>query len=180
MDSLFQMNGILSQSIGHGGLLWSFALVVTLHMIEEIIWLPAWSQDVGKWHEPVKRGEFVFATAVMLLFLYLITYLSSSAEPESLSIYLLCGLALVMIVNLVIPHLGATITQRRYAPGLGTSLFLVLPVGVSLLWQAFALELISMPSYFMAGVGMLLGTAVIWPALFHIGRRMLGKKKAVS
>jgi hypothetical protein len=160
-------------NIGIDGLAWLFVFAVTLHMIEEVIWLPAWSQSAGNWHEPVDRRTFAFATAVMLLFLYLVAFLAGTAPPETLSIYLLCGLALVMIVNLAIPHLGATITQRRYAPGLGTSLFLVAPLSAVLLWQAFASDLISMPRYLIASLGMLLVAAVIWPALFYAGRRML-------
>jgi len=160
-------------NIGFDALAWLFAFAVTVHMIEEVVWLPAWSQSAGKWHEPVERRAFAFATAVMLLFLYLVTFLAGAAPPEKLSIYLLCGLALVMIVNLAIPHLGATITQRRYAPGLATSLLLVVPLSAAVLRQAFASDLVSMPRYLLAALGMLLGTAVIWPALFHAGRRML-------
>ena len=154
--------------------MWLFALAVTAHMIEEVIWLPAWSQTAGKWHEPVERGPFSFATAVLLLFLYGVTYLANTAPAENLAIYLLCGLALVMIVNLVIPHLGAAISGRRYAPGLGTSLFLVVPASALVIRQAFASNLISMPRYALAGLGALVGAAFIWPALFRIGRRLLG------
>jgi len=161
-------------SLGFGGLLWLFALVVTLHMIEELIWLPAWSQGAGWWHEPVGRREFAFATAVMLLFLYTISYLAANGGAESVAIYLVCGLALVMMVNVVIPHLGATIAQRRYAPGLGTSLILIMPVAGLLLWRAFEENVISLPRYMVAAVGMLLGTAVIWPALFRSGKRLTG------
>ena len=156
------------------GLLWLFALVVTLHMIEEVIWLPAWSQEAGRWHEPVERSEFTFATAVMLIFLYTITYLAANAQAESVSIYLVCGLALVMLFNIVVPHLGATLAQRRYSPGLGSSLLLILPVASLLLWRAFVVDAISLPRYALAAAGVLLGTAVIWPSLFRLGRRLIG------
>ena len=35
---------------------WLFALVVTLHNLEEAIWLPDWSQTAGRWHSPVSRN----------------------------------------------------------------------------------------------------------------------------
>ena len=155
-------------------LAWLFAIAVTVHMAEEVIWLPAWSQNSGKWHEPVSRRAFVFATAVMLLFLYPVTFLASTAPAESLSIYLLCGLALAMIVNLFVPHLGATITRRRYSPGLVTSLLLVTPLSAALLWQAFAQALVSTPGYWLAAGGMLFVAAVIWPALLRAGGRFPG------
>jgi len=156
-------------SPGFNGLLWLFALAVTLHMIEELLWLPAWSQDAGRWHVPVGSREFAFATAVFLLFLTPITYLASNAPPESITIYLVCGLALVMILNFIMPHLGATIAQRRYAPGLATSLLFILPAATLLLWRAFHDNAISLPRYSVAAAGLLLATAVIWPALFRIG-----------
>ena len=155
-------------------LLWLFVLVVSLHMVEELIWLPAWSQDAGRWHEPVDRKSFAFATGTLLLFLYTITYLAANAPAESVTVYLVCGLALVMLVNIVLPHLGATIAQRRYAPGLGTSLILILPVAILLNWRAFTDDLISMPRYALAAASILLATAVIWPALFRIGKRLVG------
>jgi hypothetical protein len=165
-------NAVICQ--GFDGLLWLFVSAVTLHMIEELIWLPAWSQAAGRWHEPVGRRPFAFATAVMLLFLYIISYLATNAAPESGSIYLVCGLALVMLINIFWPHLGATIAQRRYAPGLATSLLFILPTASLLLWRAFEDNAISMPRYGVVAAGILLGTAVIWPALLRIGKRLPG------
>jgi len=159
-------------TLGFNNLLWLFALAVTLHMIEELLWLPAWSQDAGRWHTPVGLREFAFATAVMLLFLYTITYLASSAAPESVTIYLVCGLALLMLFNILLPHLGATITQRRYAPGLATSLLFILPAASLLLWRAFRDNAISLPRYILVAPVILLTTAVIWPTLFRIGKRL--------
>lgn len=151
--------------------LWLFTVAVTLHMIEEIIWLPGWSQDAGKWHEPVTRREFGIATGIMLAYLYLIVSMALSSPVKTVGIYLVCGLALVMIVNLFIPHLGAVISQRRYAPGLASSVLLVVPSAILLIWQAFAEQLISMPLFLLVGLGFLAATAVIWPMLFRIGRR---------
>lgn len=161
-------------SSGFDRLLWLFALAVTLHMIEELIWLPAWSQRAGRWHMAVSSREFAFATAVFLLFLTIITYLASNALPESVSIYLVCGLALVMLFNFVLPHLGATIAQRRYAPGLITSLLCILPAASLLLRHAFQDNAISMPRYGVAAALLLLATAVIWPALLRTGKHLPG------
>ena len=161
-------------SSGFDRLLWLFAFAVTLHMIEELIWLPAWSQTAGRWHVPVRSREFAFATAVFLLFLAIITFLASDASAESVSIYLVCGVALVMLFNIFLPHLGATITQHRYAPGLATSLLFILPAASLLLGRAFQENAISMPRFGVAATVILLGTAVIWPALFRVGKYLPG------
>lgn len=161
-------------STGFDGLLWLFALAVMLHMIEELFWLPAWSQNAGGWHVPVGRREFAFATAVLLLFVALITYMAARTGSQSVPVYLVCGLALVMLVNFFLPHLGTTVAQRRYAPGLGTSLIFILPATSLLLWRAFEENMISLPRYLVAAAGMLLAAALVWPALFRIGRRFSG------
>jgi len=40
---------------------WLFAAAVTLHNLEEVVWLPRWSHTAGKWHYPVGSFEFRFA-----------------------------------------------------------------------------------------------------------------------
>ena len=160
----------MSVTITLATIIWLFTIAVTLHMIEEIIWLPAWSQKAEEWHEPVTRREFTIATAIMLLFVYIISFLASQVEPASIAVYLVCSLALLMIVNLFIPHLGAAVAQRRYAPGLATSLFLVLPTAVLLIQQAFTEALIALPWFFLVGLSFMAAAAVIWPLLFRIGR----------
>jgi len=42
-------------------LIWLFALAITVHNIEEEIWLPAWSKTAGWFHYPVGIVEFRFA-----------------------------------------------------------------------------------------------------------------------
>ena len=43
----------------------------------------------------------------------------------------------MMLLNVVFPHLLATLALGRYAPGLGTALVGILPVTSTLLWRAF-------------------------------------------
>jgi len=35
-----------------------FLLAVTLHSLEEAVWLPDWSQQAGRWHQPVEKIPF--------------------------------------------------------------------------------------------------------------------------
>ena len=156
---------------------WVFALAVTLHMLEEVIWLPAWSVDAGGWHEPVGRKEFGFAAVVFLLLLYGLCFLGGEwwvangrvgVWGSEAAVYLLCGLAVVMAANIFVPHLGATIAQRRYAPGLATAVVFNLPAAALLLWSFFAGGDVRVFWFFVA-LGVMVITAVWgWPLLFKV------------
>jgi hypothetical protein len=152
------------------------AAAITLHLVEEIVWLPAWSKRAGKWHVPVEKREFSFACAMLLTLVYIIIFFSARGEPESLSVYLVAGLAAVMLANVIIPHLGATLQMRVYAPGLLTSLLLNLPVAVFLIHRAFADNYISIGRFAVAAVLSAIVAAVVWPLLFVLGRRILGSE----
>jgi hypothetical protein len=152
------------------------AAAITLHLVEEIVWLPAWSKRAGIWHVPVEKKEFSFACAVLLALVYIIIFFSARGEPESLSVYLVAGLAAVILANVIIPHLGATLQMRVYAPGLITSLLLNLPVAVFLIHRAFADNYISIVRFAIAAVLSVIVATVAWPLLFVLGRRILGNK----
>lgn len=48
-----------------------FCIAITLHNIEEAIWLPEWSQQASMFHKPVTPGEFRFAVTVITMLAYL-------------------------------------------------------------------------------------------------------------
>jgi hypothetical protein len=153
---------------------WLLPVAITLHLVEEIIWLPAWSQRAGSWHPPVGKGEFSFACAVLLVLAYVVTFASVRGGRESLGAYLAAGLAVVMLANVLLPHLGAMIHQRTYAPGVITGVALNLPVTLFLLQQAFADGYISIGRFAVATVLSAIVAAVFWPLLFVLGRRIVG------
>jgi hypothetical protein len=62
---------------------------------------------------------------------------------NEIGIYLLCGYALAMALNVFLPHVAATIALRRYAPGTATALLFNLPVCVMLLVAAGREQLVS-------------------------------------
>lgn len=150
------------------------AVAITLHLVEEIVWLPAWSKRAGRWHVPVEKKEFSFACAVLLVLVYIMIFFSARGVPESLSVYLVAGLAVVMLANVIIPHLGATLQMRVYAPGLITSLVLNLPAAFFLIHKAFADNYISIERFAVAAGLSAIVAAIFWPLLFVLGRRILG------
>jgi hypothetical protein len=54
---------------------WAFPVVVTLHNLEEAVWLPRFWQN-RSWHLPITAGEFRIATALVAMLAYFVTYLS--------------------------------------------------------------------------------------------------------
>lgn len=164
---------------------WLLPLAVTLHLVEEIIWLPAWSKRAGFWHVPVGPREFRFACAVLSLLATLVTWASVTGGPESPGAYLTAGLAAVMLVNVFMPHVGAAVHLRAYAPGLITGVALNLPLTLLLLHRAFADGYISTQRFAVATVLWIIAATVLWPMLFVLGRWILrrapyGSKRSVT
>jgi len=149
-----------------------FALAVTLHNIEEALWLPAWSQAAGKWHHPVGAREFRFAVVVLTVLAYIAVWLATTYGKESVGAYLLTGYALAMLLNVFFPHVIATGVLRRYAPGTLTALLLNLPVTILLLRHSIQEGYIQIQMFLWAGPLVVAGILLLIPVLFAIGRRL--------
>lgn len=105
-----------------------FCIAITLHNIEEAIWLPEWSQQASMFHKPVTPGEFRFAVTVITILAYLSAFYFFYKPESELAKWVFIGFLGSMIVNAIFPHLIATILMKQYAPGLLTGLFLNLPI----------------------------------------------------
>ncbi len=81
--------------------------------------------------------EFCFAVGVLTVLAYIAVCLSIIGGKESIGVYFVAGYALAMLMNVLFPHLLATLIMRRYAPGTATALLLNLPVTVVLLNRGF-------------------------------------------
>jgi hypothetical protein len=151
---------------------WLFPVAITLHNLEEAIWLPAWSNHAGKWHRPVSAPAFRFAVAVLTTLAFIVTIWSAKAGRESVGAYLLTGYALAMLINVFVPHLLATVAMRRYMPGLGTAVALNLPVAVILLRRAFAEGYVRFPTFVYCGVLVCVTLAASIPLLLAVGEKL--------
>lgn len=155
-------------------LAWLFALAVTLHNLEEALLLPAWSQKAGRWHHPVGAREFRFAVGVLTILVYIAAGLTAVYGKESFGAYLLSGYALAMLLNVLFPHVIATVAMRRYAPGTLTALLLNLPVTILLLHQGLQDGYIHPQRFAWTGPLVVVGIIVSIPVLFALGRRLSG------
>jgi len=149
---------------------WLFPIVVTLHNTEEAIWLPGWSKRVGFWKTPVSPGVFRFAVAILTVLAFAVTCLSAQSGKQSIWTYLAFGYMAAMLVNVLLPHLAATLARRSYMPGVATGVALNLPVLSFLVVMALREGYVSggkAAVYSVIVAGLLVASI---PALFKIGR----------
>ena len=113
---------------------WAFPVAVTLHNLEEAIFIPAfWEQR--SWHLALSGREFGFLGFAFSAVTFLVTYLSVHSGGKGVGAYMLVILSGVMFLN-AFWHIGATIYFQSYAPGVVTAVLLVMPVTAYLLYCA--------------------------------------------
>lgn len=150
---------------------WLFTLGVLAHNTEEALYLPAWSVRAGRWHAPVGKAEFRFAVVALSVVLIIIVAAASVAEARSVAAYLMAGYVLAMVLNVLMPHMLATIFMRRYMPGIATALLLNLPLGIWYLSRALSERNIELSVFAWSGpLTVLVGVAAI-PVLFSLSRK---------
>ena len=150
---------------------WLFVAAVTLHNIEEAVWLPAWTKGAGVWHRAVGAREFRLAVVVLTALAVFAAWLAGRQGKLGPGAYLLCGYALAMLLNVLVPHLLATFVTRRYVPGTATAVLLNLPVSAALLYRALEEGYVARDRFMMVGPLVVAGIVASIPILFWIGRR---------
>jgi hypothetical protein len=149
-----------------------FVLATASHNIEEALWLPAWSQRARRWRAPVGAWEFRFAVLVLTAAAGVAALLAHAGGKGSIGAYLVSGYALAMLLNVVFPHVLATLVLREYAPGTLTALLLNLPVCALLLEHALRERYVEPQVFLWAGPLTVLAIVGAIPLLLAIGRRL--------
>jgi hypothetical protein len=153
-----------------------FAITVTVHNIEEAIWLPAFSRTVPGFG--LDDFSERFAIAALTVALWAIVGWALRARARGVPSALLAGYACGMLLNVFVPHVIGTVALGRYVPGAATAVLLNLPSGLWLLrtmMRSGALRGRSLRVIAPVGVVVL---ALSVPVFQHIGGiigRMLGR-----
>ena len=142
--------------MGFDVLAWPFVVAVAAHNLEEAIWLPAWSHKAGKWHRAVTTSKFRFAVVVL-------TALAAGAAW--------LATAFAMLLNVVFPHLLASVATWRHMPGTLTALVLNLPVTTALLRATVRENYVDMQRFLFVGPVGVIGIVAMIPLLFWLGRK---------
>lgn len=149
-------------------LYWLFALAITVHNLEEGLFLPAYAGNTSRLAGRVTPFAFRFALVVLTAVAYVVVDLAVVGNP--LATQLLAGIAAVMVVNAVVPHLALTVAFRRYAPGTGTALCIMLPLSLLVIAHGLAADAMSGRSLLIATVVVAVVLIVAIPLLFVAGR----------
>ena len=120
-----------------------FGIGVTLHNLEEAIFLVKWGRAHLKlWFEPNPRIYWVVTSLVSVVIWIAVTGVSILPENPHFQ-YALAGFAMVMAINAVLPHLAISIAKHSYSPGTATGMLLNLPLGVLLIHQQLSVHALS-------------------------------------
>ena len=147
-----------------------FCVAITIHNIEEALWLPEWSQSASSFQQPVTANEFHFAVLIITLLAYVCSFLYVRFHNSKLLKWAFSGFLGSMVLNAIFPHLLATIVTKTYAPGVVTGLLLNIPINTIILYKLHKQHVITKKEIAISTVvvgGVLLA---IIPVLFAIGR----------
>lgn len=149
-------------------LYWLFALAITVHNIEEGLFLPAYAGAVPRLAGRVSPFAFRFALVVVTAAAYVVVAFAVAGSPYAAE--LLAGVAVVMIINAVVPHIALTLAFRRYAPGTGSALFIMVPLSLLVIVNGFTAGALNGKDLLLAGLIVAATLLVAIPLLFSAGR----------
>ena len=116
---------------------WLFPVALALHNGEEAIYMPAWaSAHRGQLPLHPRTGAILAGLLLLTLLALAVTILSAQKGKQSTWAYLLFGYTATMLINVVVPHIPATLFFGEYTPGVVTAALINLPVMTILLCKA--------------------------------------------
>ncbi|AYA74431.1 HXXEE domain-containing protein [Bacillus sp. Y1] len=150
-----------------------FCLAITLHNLEEALWLPKWSQLDSSFQNTVTPNEFHFAVLIITALAYLVAFLYINFSESNIIKWAFIGFIGSMIFNAIFPHLIATLLMKTYAPGLATALLLNIPINTVILFKLHDLKLVTLKEIVLstAVIGIILLAMI--PLLFMFGGNLL-------
>ncbi len=155
--------------ISYGKVIWILAISEILHNLEEAIWLPDWSKTAGIWHPKVGALEFRIADLLItLMFCGVIYYFSK--YKSNLSKFLMGGVLISILFNVLMPHLLATALTLNYMPGVVLGILLNVPVTLYLLIRGLREGFYKVKSLVLAGICFALAAFPLLQLLFAVGR----------
>ena len=148
-----------------------FIFSITLHNLEEALWLPQWSKLSTKFQKRVEKNEFHFAVIVITTLAYLSTGLFLNFPHMSILKYIYFGFVGAMIINVIFPHLISTVLMKVYSPGILTGIFLIIPMNFLIINNAVNDNIINLYEVFISSL--VVGLVLLF--IIHISLK-IGKK----
>jgi len=110
---------------------WLLPLAVTLHNVEEAIWLPGFRAHHG-WTS-ITPLQFRMAALVSAVFALAVTYAATKNDRNRIASFIFYTFCWIMLLN-VMWHVAASFYFRAYAPGSITAVVAVLPITLYLIF----------------------------------------------
>jgi hypothetical protein len=150
-----------------------FMFFLTLHNIEEALWLPEWSKkNMPNKRRSPNRQHFIFAVIGITILEYAASGLYLIFPQNSGFEFCFIGCVGSMLINAFIPHVLLTIRYRKYCPGVLTACLLLIPFNSIILYNAYTSHLkISEILISTLIVGTILLVAI--PLFEYLARRFL-------
>lgn len=150
-----------------------FCLAITLHNLEEALWLPQWSQIGSSFQNPVSQNEFHFAVLIITALAYLVSFLTLCFPKSKIIKWAYIGFLGSMIFNAFFPHLIVTLLMKTYAPGLLTAFLLNVPINTVILYKLHKQNFIQVKEIIISTVGVGVLLVVMIPFLFTLGGSLI-------
>lgn len=153
-----------------------FLFSVTLHNIEEALWIPRWSRYTQKFGKQVSGDEFHFAVLVITILAYLATGLFIFFPQNLILKYFFFGFVGAMIFNVIFPHLILTIILKKYSPGLITGVLLIMPFNSLIIASSLNNSIINLNEVIISTIVVGILLLILIPILEKIGGKLIDYK----
>ncbi|MFV0529922.1 MAG: HXXEE domain-containing protein [Flavobacteriales bacterium] len=101
----------------------------TLHNLEEVLGMEKWTKSVPSYiHKPVTTRQFGIAVLIFSILGFVVTLTKDIYQTEKYYYFVIAGFSGMMLLNVFLPHLFATMFLRKYAPGVISGLLINLPL----------------------------------------------------
>lgn len=103
--------------------------VFALHNFEEVLSMEKWTKSIPSFiHPTVTTRQFAIAVGLFSVVGFVIIMTKSFYPTEKHYLYLVCGFAGMLFLNVFFPHLISAIYLKKYSPGIVTGLLINLPL----------------------------------------------------
>ncbi len=164
-------------------LLWLIPVVLTLHNIEEALTMPRWvmaNLSLIKESLPISidlqftPAQLLFSLLIATVVPIVVTMVCINGEPRSRKLYLLFLLQAIVLLNVFIPHIAASIRMGQYNPGVITAVCFNLPFSVYFFRRAFLEQYLASREFVSLFIlALLVYGPVAWT--LHFGGELLAK-----
>ncbi|MGE1115211.1 MULTISPECIES: HXXEE domain-containing protein [Priestia] len=159
----------------HASITILFLFAISLHNIEEAIWLSRKSLKINKIriHSAISQDVFLFGLLLVTSLAYLVTILYIFHPSNFILKYAYFGFLNAMIINIIFPHLISTIIERCYSPGLLTGIIVLIPTNTSIIHLGFASNTINLVNFLLATVIVNVILFFIISLSFKLGKKLI-------